>query len=190
MSGIKRMVLTAMMIAVGIALPMVFHIVPMGAGGRVLLPMHIPILVAGLLVGPFYGFFAGLVTPLLSSMTTGMPHAGMALYRMMVELSVYGAVAGFAMRYIKTRHLLVDLYICLVLAMLLGRVAAGAVQALLFFGGGDAFVIGLWVAGYFTTSIPGIALQLMFVPSIIIALERGGLIPMRYPAVRKGTQHE
>ncbi|MCL2190292.1 MAG: ECF transporter S component [Defluviitaleaceae bacterium] len=189
MSRIKRMVLTAMLISVGIVLPMVFHIVPAGFAGRVLLPMHIPVLVAGLVVGPFYGFFAGLVTPLLSSMTTSMPAPGVTLYRMMVELSVYGAAAGFAMRYIRTRRLIADLYISLITAMVLGRVAAGFAQAVLLFGGGT-FAVGVWVAGYFTTSLAGIVLQLIFIPTIIITLERGGLIPARYKTTKKEGMQE
>ena len=56
MSSIKRMVITAMLISAGIVLPMIFHIIPTGLAGRTLLPMHIPVLVAGLIVGPFYGF--------------------------------------------------------------------------------------------------------------------------------------
>lgn len=183
MTGIRRMVLTAMLITLGIVLPVFFHMIPAGIAGRALLPMHIPILIAGMIAGPFYGFFAGLVTPLLSSMTTGMPAAGVVVYRMMVELSVYGLVAGFSMRYIKTGRAVVNLYISLVAAMILGRVAAGVVQAL-FFTGGAAFSVALWVSGYFTTSVPGIILQIIIIPAIILALERGGLIPRRYPKAK------
>ena len=179
MSSVKKTVITSMLIAIGVVLPMVFHMIPTGIAGRALLPMHIPVLIAGLIVGPVYGFAAGLVTPLFSSMITGMPIAGLPLYRMMVELSVYGVVAGIAMRFIHTRRLAFDLYISLVAAMLLGRIAAGFVQAIILFG--DADFIGIWVAGYFTTSLPGIVLQLIFIPGIVIALERGRLIPMRYP---------
>ncbi|MCL2204475.1 MAG: ECF transporter S component [Defluviitaleaceae bacterium] len=175
MPRIKRMVISAMLIAAGVVLPVIFHIIPAGLGGRVLLPMHIPVLVAGLVTGPFYGFFVGLVTPLLSSMTTGMPAAGITVYRMMVELSVYGAVAGFAISAIHTKWRMADIYISLIIAMLLGRVAAGIAQAVLLFGGGG-FAIGIWITGYFITSLPGIVLQLILIPGIIIALERGRLI--------------
>ena len=179
MTRVKKLVITAMLISAGIVLPVVFHMVPAGLAGRVLLPMHIPVLMAGLIVGPFYGFFAGLVTPLLSSMTTGMPLPGFTLYRMMVELGVYGGVAGLAMGFIHTQRMVVDLYIALVLSMLVGRVAAGLASALLFFGG-EAFTVALWIAGYFTTSLPGIVLQLVLIPGIILALERSGAIPLRY----------
>lgn len=183
MSNIKRLTITAMLIGAGIVLPMLFHIIPAGLAGRILLPIHIPVLIAGLIVGPFYGFFAGLITPLLSSMTTGMPAGGPVLYRMMAELSVYGGVAGLVMQFIKTKRLTADLYISLVTAMILGRVVAGLVGAFMLFGG-ETFVLSLWIAGYFTTSMPGIVLQLIIIPIIIIALERARLIPMRYPKLK------
>ena len=179
MSSVKKMVITAMLVALGIVLPMVFHMIPHGLAGRALLPMHVPVLLAGLIVGPFLGFFAGLITPLFSSMTTGMPAAGLSMYSMMIELSVYGAVSGLVMRYVHTRKIVLDLYISLIAAMLVGRIVAGLAQALLLFNG--VYVIGLWVTSYFTTSLPGIILQILFVPTIVITLERGRLIPVRYP---------
>ena len=183
MTSIKRSIITAMLIAAGIVLPVVFHMIPAGVAARTLLPMHIPILLAGLIVGPFYGFFAGLITPLLSSMTTGMPAPGLTVYRMMVELSVYGMVAGFAMRYIRTKRMTVDMYVSLIIAMIIGRVAAGFFGAIVLFGGGT-FALSVWVAGYFTTSVPGIVIQLIIIPTIVITLEQAGLVPMRYPKAR------
>ena len=175
MSSTKKTVITAMLIAAGVVLPIIFHMVPAGWGGRVGLPMHIPVLLGGLLVGPFYGFFGGLITPLFSSMMTGMPHAGPAVYRMMIELSVYGLTAGFVMRWVHTKRPLVDWYISLVAAMLAGRAAAGLAQAFLLFDGNYNW--GLWVAGYFTASLPGIVLQLVIIPVIMTALMRARLIP-------------
>jgi len=181
MTSIKKTSVTAMLIAAGVVLPVIFHMIPTGIAGRALLPMHIPILLAGLIVGPFYGFFAGLITPLFSSMTTGMPPAGIAVYRMMIELSVYGLVAGVVMRIVYTRRIVLDLYISLIIAMIAGRIVAGIAQAFVFFDG--MYLIGMWVASYFTTSLPGIILQLVIIPSIVIALERARLIPYRYPSV-------
>ena len=178
MVGIKRMAVTAVLIAAGIVLPVVFHMIPAAVGGRALLPMHIPILFAGLVAGPVYGFFAGLITPILSSMATGMPAAGLVTYRMMVELSVYGAVAGVSMKFVRTNRTSIDLYISLLAAMVAGRIAAGLAQAFVFFDG--AYYIGLWISSYFVTSLPGIVMQLIFIPVIYFALEKARLIPARY----------
>lgn len=71
MQRVKSLVLTAVLIAVGIVLPMAFHAIP--KGGNIFLPMHIPVLLCGFLCGPVLGAFAGVITPVLSSFATGMP---------------------------------------------------------------------------------------------------------------------
>ena len=173
---LKRSVITAMLISLCVVLPMAFHAIP--GAGPMLLPMHIPVLLAGLICGPLFGFAAGLSGPFLSSILTGMPAAGF-MPVMMIELSVYGAVTGFMMKHIHTGRSSIDLYISLITAMLCGRAIAGTVQALYFFDG--TYVIGIWVTTYFVTSLPGIVIQLAFLPSMVMALERERIIPLRYP---------
>ena len=176
MTQIKRIVITAMLIATCIVLPMAFHAIP-GAGG-ILLPMHIPVLLAGLIAGPIFGFITGLAGPFLSNALTGMP-PGFILPSMMIELSVYGLVSGIVMKLVHTGRSAFDLYISLVIAMLCGRVMAGIFQALIFFDG--EYAIGIWATVYFATGMPGIVIQLALVPSIFMALERERIIPLRYP---------
>ena len=67
----KQLVLAALCVALGVVLPVAFHSIP--NAGSVLLPMHIPVLLCGLVCGPVYGLLSGILTPLLSSMITGMP---------------------------------------------------------------------------------------------------------------------
>ena len=183
MTYLRRMVITAMLIAVGVVLPLAFHSIP--RAGSILLPMHIPVLLAGLICGPFFGLVSGLITPLLSSITTGMPPAGFIVYSMMIELAVYGLVAGLAMRLIHTGRSSFDLYISLIAALIVGRVVAGMAQALVFFSGEGGYTIALWVASYFVTSLPGLVIQIIFVPSMVMALERERVIPLRYPFLTK-----
>lgn len=90
-STTKKLVSSALCIAIGVLLPMAFHVIP--NGGSVFLPMHIPVLICGLFCGAPYGLACGIITPFLSSMTTGMPPA-MILPQMMIELAVYGLVTG------------------------------------------------------------------------------------------------
>ena len=176
MTKVKRMVITSMMIAACIILPMAFHAIP--GAGPILLPMHIPVILAGLICGPAFGFIAGLAGPFLSSTLTGMPPAPL-MPVMMIELSIYGAVTGFMMKFVYTGRASADLYISMIVAMLCGRVMAGIVQALIFFEG--TYVLGMWTATYFITSFPGIIIQLVFLPSMVMALERERIIPLRYP---------
>jgi len=98
---------------------------------------------------------------------------------MMIELGTYGLVAGFMSQVIHTRRISVDLYISLITAMLVGRLVAGIAQAVYFFDG--TYALGLWISSYFVTSLPCIVIQLLFVPSVVIALERERVIPLRYP---------
>jgi len=178
MSTTRKLVVTALLIALCVVLPMAFHIIPYGLAGRALLPMHIPVLLAGLVVGWKYGLIVGITGPLLSSVLTGMPPMGIAV-PMMVELGVYGLVAGVMIEIIRTKRASLDLYICLIIAMLAGRVVAGIAQAFYFFEG--AYTWELWTSAYFVTALPGLVIQLAFIPSVVMALERERFIPLRYP---------
>lgn len=62
--------------------------------------------------------------------------------------------------------------------MLAGRVAAGIVKALLFAAG--EYSVAVWAVSYFVTAWPGIVIQLVLIPAIVIALEHARLIPKRY----------
>ena len=54
---------TALLLGMGAVLPIVFHGMPLG--GRIFLPMHIPALVAGLLLGPVGGLIVGAVAEIV-----------------------------------------------------------------------------------------------------------------------------
>ena len=174
MSPVKRLVLTAACAALCIVVPMAFHAVP--NAGMIFLPMHIPVLICGLLCGWPFGLLCGLVGPLLSSLITGMPPAA-TLPGMMVECAVYGAASGALMRCIRTGKLLPDLYLSLVPAMLAGRVISGIVKALILAPG---TTLAAWATASFVTALPGIVIQLILIPVLLASLERAKLIPKRY----------
>lgn len=179
MNPVKRVVLTAVCAALGVVLPMAFHAIP--NAGSIWLPMHIPVLLCGLAVGPVEGLVAGILAPLFSSLLTGMPPMAF-LPSMLCELALYGLVAGALARVVKTGDLAADLYASLVGAMLAGRIVGGVLQALIFSAGG--YSLAAWATSYFVTGVPGIVLQLVAIVPIVAALERGGLIPARYPKTR------
>lgn len=176
MSAVKKSIITAVCIALCVVLPQAFHAVP--NAGAIYLPMHIPVLLCGLICGWSYGLLCGLAGPALSALLTGMPPAAV-LPGMLVECGVYGLAAGLLMQLVRTKHLYADLYISLAAAMLLGRVASGIAKALIFSAGSYSMVS--WVAGSFVTALPGIVIQLALLPSIVYALMRARLIPQRYP---------
>ena len=176
MSYVKKSIITAACIALCVVLPMVFHSIP--DSGSVLCPMHIPVLLCGLICGWPFGLLCGIAGPFLSSMLTQMPPAAY-LPTMMVELAVYGLISGGMMQVISTGKLYGDLYISLIGSMRVGRVAAGIVKALIFTAG--EYSVAVWAVSYFVTAWPGIVIQLVLIPAIVTALERAKLIPRRYP---------
>lgn len=177
MSNAKRTIITALCCALCVVLPMAFHSIP--NAGSILLPMHIPVLLCGLICGAPFGLICGAVGPLLSSLLTGMPPIAY-LPSMLIELVVYGLVAGLLMQFVRTKNTFADLYISLVGAMLCGRIVAGAARALIFAAG--EYSLAAWTASYFVTALPGLVIQLVLLPAIVFALMKARLIPARYPA--------
>lgn len=81
-----------------VALPQIVHVIGAVSGmgtslGEIFLPMHLPIILMGFLVGPYAAGTAGLLSPLISFALTGMPSSVMLPF-MMIELCVYGICAG------------------------------------------------------------------------------------------------
>lgn len=167
---IWEMVIAALCVALGIVLPIAFHSIP--NAGSVLLPMHIPVLLCGLLCGPVYGLACGILTPLLSSLITSMPPASM-LPSMICELAVYGFVAGLLIILVRTGSQVANVYISLVGAMLIGRVVYGTVNALIFRAG--EYSMQMWLTASFVTALPGIIIQLVLLPLVVLALRKAKL---------------
>lgn len=174
MSHIKKLVLAAVCGALCVVVPMAFHSIP--NAGQMFLPMHIPVLLCGMLCGWPYGLACGLIGPALSSLITGMPLPAV-LPGMLVECAVYGCVSGVLLHFIRTGNRCADLYLSLVPAMLLGRVVSGIVKKLILTPG---LSLNAWVTASFVTALPGIAIQLLLVPALLLGLERAKLIPKRY----------
>ena len=171
MSKTKRLILASLCLALGVVLPIAFHSV--ANAGSIFLPMHIPVLLCGLICGWPYGLACGVLTPILSSLITGMPP--MAYVPSMVcELAVYGLVSGLVFKYVKTGKPIVNIYIALISAMLLGRITFGVLNALIFRAGEYSLII--WSTAAFATALPGIIIQLIVIPVLIFALQKSKII--------------
>ncbi|MCL1906064.1 MAG: ECF transporter S component [Clostridiales bacterium] len=164
---IKNMVLTALFIASGLLLPSFFHFVGAGAA---FLPLHLPVLVCGLVCGWQWGLLAGLTLPLLSSLTTGMPPLYPVACAMTFELAAYGFFTGWLLPRFSARR--AGFYTSLIAAMLGGRLVSGAAQVVLFGLAGLPFGWRIFVVGAFVTALPGILLQLLLVPPLAMAINR------------------
>lgn len=170
MTKTRRIVTGGLCIALGVVLPVAVHSIP--NAGSILLPMHIPVLLCGLICGPWYGLACGILTPILSGIITGMPGPAY-LPSMAAELMVYGLISGACIRLIKGSGM-GRVYAALITAMLLGRIAYGIMNALIFRAG--EYSIALWLSGAFITAAPGILVQLIVIPVIMLGLERGKII--------------
>ena len=181
MSSVKKLCLCALCIALCCVLPTAFH--GLGLGGA-LSPMHLPVLLCGLICGGWPGAVCGAVGPVLSSVITGMPGSAQLIH-MVPELLAYGLCAGLLMKLWRTGSLYADLYLALVPAMVLGRVVGGAVQALEYLGGTEGYSLAMWAGSYFVGTMPGAVLQLVVLPTLVVALVKAGLIPARYPRLAR-----
>ncbi len=139
--------------------------------GQQFLPMHLPVLICGFICGAPYGAIVGALTPLLKSLSTGVPTLMPNAIVMMFELAAYGAVAGFIYKRFPKKPLYT--YIALIVAMLCGRVVWGAATWVAYtFFTKSTFTLGLVITQTVTSCIPGIVIQLLLVPPIVLALKR------------------
>ena len=163
---LKKMCLSAMFIALGIVLPFVTMNIP--EIGNMLLPMHIPVLLNGFILGPVYGMIVGFVTPLLRSIMFGAPIFYPKAIVMSFELLTYGLISGLFYHIIfNRRSKLINIYISLILAMVFGRVTYGIVQSIIGLVNMNGFTFKVFVTEAIINAIPGIIIQLIIIPIII-----------------------
>ena len=172
MKQTRKLVLSALFMALGIVLP--FLTGQIQQIGNMLLPMHIPVLLCGFICGWQYGLAVGLVTPLLRSAMFGMPPIMPTAAAMAVELAVYGLMTGIL--YAKLPKQVPFIYVSLLGAMVAGRVAWGIVSIALYGIAGSGFSMRIFLSGALLNAIPGIILQIVLIPVIIIALKKAGVM--------------
>lgn len=172
-TSIKNLTLSAMFIAIGIVLPFFTGQVP--RIGNMLLPMHIPVFLCGLICGWRCGAAVGFILPLFRSLLFGMPPLYPNALAMAVELMTYGFVAGFLYSHSRWQCV-IALYRALLAAMIAGRVVWGVTEVALLGLGGNVFTWEAFAAGALLNAVPGIIIQLLLIPAIMVALDRTGLV--------------
>ncbi|KFI93302.1 ECF transporter S component [Bifidobacterium stellenboschense] len=171
-------VATLIAVAAAVALPQVFHLAgaAMGLGtmiGQTLLPMHLPVLLVGLLAGPFAGLVTGALAPIVSFLITGMPMAPMVPF-MVVELAAYGLIAGL-LRGVRLPAAVpspLGWLAKLVAAQIGGRLvdALAIAVAVTLLGNAQMSVASVWTA--VGTGLPGLVLQWVLIPLIMFVVDR------------------
>ena len=167
---VKNLVLAAMFLALALVLPFLTGQIP--EIGSMLCPMHIPVLLCGFFCGWPWGLAVGLVAPILRSSIFTMPPMFPAAVCMSFELATYGAVVGIMNKILPKKKAYT--YLSLIIAMVIGRLVWGTARFIC--AGLDVTKFGLsafW-AGAVTTAIPGIIIQLLIIPVLVMVLKRSG----------------
>ncbi|HOV69093.1 MAG TPA: ECF transporter S component [Clostridia bacterium] len=168
----KNLALSAMFFALGLVMPFLTMQIP--SLGSKLLPMHIPVLLCGFVCGWPYGLIVGLVLPVFRSLIFSMPPMFPTAVAMTFELAVYGFTAGLFYKLFPKKAVYV--FVSLVLAMICGRIVWGAASIFLYGFNNTAFTWEIFVSGAVINAIPGIVIQLVLIPVVIIALQKAKLI--------------
>ena len=174
--NMKNLTLSAMFLALGLVLPFLTGQIPQI--GSMLLPMHIPVFLCGLICGWQYGGLIGAILPPLRYALFGMPILYPTGIAMMAELATYGIVAGFL--YQRSRwQCLRALYRAIITAMVSGRAVWALAEIALLGISADGFTWQMFISGALLNAIPGIIVQLILLPAVMVALNRTGLVRFR-----------
>ena len=165
--------LAAMFLAIGYVLPLFTGQIQQI--GNMLLPMHVPVMLCGLICGWKYGLAVGFIMPITRSFIFGMPMLYPNAVGMAFELAVYGFTVGFLFSLSK-RKCIISLYVSLICAMLAGRAVWGMAMIVLLGIKGSVFTFSAFLAGAFLNAFPGIIIQLVLIPATMLVLDRTHLI--------------
>lgn len=167
-TNIRNLTLSAVFLALTYVLPFFTGQIPQI--GVMLAPMHIPVLLCGFLCGSPWGLIVGFVAPLLRSVTIGMPPLFPQAIAMAFELATYGVMSGLLYRILPKKKAYI--YMSLLLSMIAGRLIWGAVR---FFCTGldaSAFGIAAFWSGAVANAVPGIILQIVLVPLLVVMINK------------------
>lgn len=164
---IFNMVLSALFLAMAYVLPFFTGQIPQI--GAMLCPMHIPVLLCGFICGWPWGLGVGVIAPLLRSVTLGMPPLFPTALCMAFELATYGAIAGLMHKMLPKKKGF--LYVSLLVAMIAGRLVWGAAMFVCLGINGGSFGFSAFLTGAITNAIPGIIVQIVLVPVVVMVLE-------------------
>ncbi|HPF18913.1 MAG: ECF transporter S component [Bacillota bacterium] len=166
--SISNMILAGLFLALGLLLP--FLTGQIQQFGNMILPMHIPVLLCGFVCGPLWGLAVGFTTPLLRSILFTMPPLFPMAAAMAFELAAYGLLSGALSKlFAKEKK---GLYAVLIIAMLGGRVVWGMAARIFYGMAGIPFGWKVFLAGGFLNAWPGILVQLILIPPLVLAIRR------------------
>lgn len=180
---LRKLIYAGISLALCILLPLLTGNIPLI--GKALCPMHIPVLICGFICGPIYGVVVGLIAPVLRFLLFSMPPIFPTGVAMCFELAAYGLMTGLLYKELPMR--ITSIYISLVGAMVLGRIIWGIARVLLSGVSQEAFTWAIFLSDAVINAIPGIILQILIIPPIILALQKSGVIKNAVTVKRTAT---
>ena len=171
-NSLLKMIYAAMFLAMSYVMPFLTGQIP--EIGSMLCPMHIPVLLCGFICGWPWGLAVGFTAPLLRSFALGMPPLFPTALCMAFELAAYGAASGVMHKILPKKK--VSIYGSLLVAMIIGRIVWGCAMYVFMGINGGAFTFSAFIAGAFTNAIPGIIVQIVLIPVLVMVLENPKII--------------
>ena len=168
---LRHLTCAAMCLALCLYLPFLTGQIPQI--GRALSPMHIPVLLAGFLCGPWWARVVGLVAPMLRHSLFLMPPLVTAI-AMSFELAAYGLFSGLLYQLLPKKRS--NIYVSLILAMLGGRIVWGIAMTIISGVTGSEFGWAAFIAGAFTSAVPGIIVHIILIPVLVMSLQKAGFL--------------
>lgn len=167
---IFNITLSGLLLGLGIVLPFITGM----SLGSILSPMHIPIILCGFICGYKYGLLVGIICPLLRCVLFGMPQFYPTAISMSVELGLYGLSSGLLYKKFKNCKLpfIAIIYITLVSSQIIGRLGWGLVRFILgTIDKSNVFTFKTFIEGAFIIAWPGIVIQLIIIPILVVSLK-------------------
>ena len=171
-----KMILAALFLALAYIMPFLTGQIP--EIGSMLCPMHLPVLLCGFICGPVWGVVVGFIAPLFRSLATGgFPPMFPTAVCMAFELAAYGAIAGLMHKLLPKKKPYI--YCSLLTAMIAGRLVWGAAMFICVGINGGAFTLSAFLAGAVLNAIPGIIVQILLIPLLVMILDNPKILNLK-----------
>lgn len=165
-----KCLVSMLIVALAVTLPQIFHLIGGAGSGAKWLPMYLPVLIGGCLLGTWWGLSVGILSPLVSFAITlafgdPMPVASRLPF-MMAELAVLAVVSGLFSKKIAENSWMA--FPAVLLAFVAGRTFFIALVAI-FESISPLSVAVVWTQ--IQAGLLGLLLQVVLVPLIVIGLK-------------------
>ena len=174
-SRLLKMIISALFLALAYVMPFLTGQIP--EIGSMLCPMHLPVLLCGFICGWYWGLAVGFVAPLFRSLILGMPPLFPTAVCMAFELAAYGAAAGLMHKTLPRKKPFI--YCSLLTAMIVGRIIWGIAMYVCVGINGGSFTFAAFVAGAITNAAPGIIVQLVLVPLLVMLIDNPKVLNLK-----------